>query len=274
MKNFTIYFLAALAVLINTNAKAQQALPYYSGFDSPAEKVGWQQYNLGVNATYGPWGFSNGGFSAPDCIYHDYNDTGTVEDWYVSPALTILSQSSVSLKIRTFAVMGNAIATDYIGVWYSSGSGDPNDGQFTEVAELTGLTIPANQLVWVDTTINLPFTSGSGYVAFKFKNENNWFTISIDNVTVTALVTGMENKLTENDLLIHPNPSAGKIFIKCSKKINSIAIYNLLGEKIYSTDAGIIQKSEGIDLYDYPKGIYFVKVDDGVSTDLKRIVVQ
>ena len=126
MKNRLLFIFAGVLILYANTLNAQVTLPYYTGFDSPSQLAGWNQYILGVNATYGPWGISSGGFSAPDCIYHDYNNTGLVEDWYVSPAMSLAFASRISIKIRTFAVTGLPASCLY------------GDGDFSEQATRGG----------------------------------------------------------------------------------------------------------------------------------------
>jgi hypothetical protein len=272
MKITKLYIMIGFVVVFVIKIKAQQALPYYTGFDTPTEQAGWLLYKLGVNGTYGPWRISGGGFSAPSCLFHDYNNSGTVEDWYVSPALNFTTPSKIALKIKVFVISGTVYATDYIGIWYSSGSQDPNLDQYTEVANLTSLA--SNSNLWLDTTVNLPFTAGTGYIGLKYKNVNNWFTPSIDNINVTALTVGIAEIESENGILIYPNPTTGKIVIESKSNINSIEIDNVLGERTYTTSNFKQQTSSEIDLYNYPKGIYFVKIYDGEKIYTKKIVIQ
>ena len=181
---FKIKLLAILLLCMPSSFVFSQglSLPYYTGFDNAGEKAGWQGYILGVNGTYGPWGFGAGD------LYHDYNNTGTVEDWFVSPALNITSQSKISLKIKVFVISGSVNPTDYIGIWYSSGSQDPNVGSYTEVVNLTSFA-SSDFNHWTDTTVLLPVTAGTGYIGFKFMNVNNWFTVDIDSITVASAST-------------------------------------------------------------------------------------
>lgn len=272
MRKIILYVALGLAFFISVTTKAQLSLPYYSGFDTPGEQAGWLLYKLGVNATYGPWTISTfGGFSAPNCLFHDYNNTGTVEDWYVSPALNFTNPSAIAMKLKAFAIMGNPTPTDYIGIWYSSGAQDPSLGQYIEVGDLTGLTTSLNQ--WVDININLTFTAGTGYIGLKYKNVDNWFTISIDNINVT-IVAGIDETEGETGLSIYPIPTNGKFVIDTRYNINSIEIFNLVGERIY-TDYRFMQPSmKVIDLSCYPKGIYFVEINAGTNRYSKKIVVQ
>lgn len=272
MKKTKFYIIVGCIALFNFTAKAQLMLPYYTGFDTPTEQAGWQSYKFGVNAKYGPWGIFGGGFSTPKCLFHDYNNTGTVEDWYVSPALNFTSASKMALKIKVYAMMGSAVSPDYIGIWYSSAMQNPASGDYAEVVNLTSLASSGNK--WVDTTINLPFKAGAGYIGLKYMNGNNWFTIAVDNINVTAGITGIGETKDENNILIYPNPTTGKVIINNNSNLRSIKIYNLLGEKIYYGSEFSQQTSNNIDLSNYPKGIHFAEIYDGTNTYTKKIILQ
>lgn len=82
--------------------------------------------------------------------------------------------------------------------------------------------------------------------------------------------TGVEQIVgKENSINITPNPSNG-IFTVQSQSNNSktIEVYNLLGDRIYSTS------TNKVDISHSPKGVYFVKLKEGENTYTKKIVVQ
>ena len=98
--------------------------------------------------------------------------------------------------------------------------------------------------------------------------------------------TGIENIENSNGIVIYPNPSNGKFMIK-SNNINSIEIYNLLGEKIYSTTNNTQttqmnirpdrQSIYDIDISHCPKEMYFVKIYPEYSGEkiyTEKIVIQ
>lgn len=103
-----------------------------------------------------------------------------------------------------------------------------------------------------------------------YKNGN-----AIINVNVILSPTSIvEQVQTDKSLTIYPNPSNGQFNIinENQNKINSIEIYNTFGERIY-TIRNIKQQYE-IDLSSYPKGIYFVKFDNGTKIYNRKVIVQ
>lgn len=70
---------------------------------------------------------------------------------------------------------------------------------------------------------------------------------------------------------VYPNPATNYLNIT-GKNIKQIEIYNLLGENIYTLLSK--QNSNEIDLSYFQKGIYFVKIYDGVKYYIEKIATQ
>lgn len=90
-----------------------------------------------------------------------------------------------------------------------------------------------------------------------------------------SLTTLDLNEFRNNNLFVlYPNPNKGKFKINISS-INKIYIevFNLLGEKVFSTTS-FIEKSNEIDLSNSSKGIYLVKIYDGEKVLTEKIVIQ
>jgi hypothetical protein len=103
-------------------------------------------------------------------------------------------------------------------------------------------------------------------------NQTWW----IDDLTVMdgLPITGVNESLEINeDLCIYPNPSGGKFTITCDGTVNSIEIYNLLGEKIYTAQL-FQQTSNLIDLTDAPKGIYLAKIYSGTEIYNRKFIIE
>lgn len=78
------------------------------------------------------------------------------------------------------------------------------------------------------------------------------------------------NKITsEQYVSIYPNPSEGKFVVHTSLSTAQFSVFNLLGPQVLPE-----QSSSEIDLSNFPKGIYFVVIQDGKSTINKKIIIQ
>jgi len=89
------------------------------------------------------------------------------------------------------------------------------------------------------------------------------------------LTTSIFNYENDNTIHIFPNPSNGKIQIQCSGlNVQSLEIYNMLAEKVYSTTKILQQILNEIDLSRLQKGIYFVKFYNEEKIYTKKIIIQ
>ncbi|MEC7863863.1 MAG: T9SS type A sorting domain-containing protein, partial [Bacteroidota bacterium] len=91
-------------------------------------------------------------------------------------------------------------------------------------------------------------------------------------------VTGISN-VSIQDLLVYPNPTKGMLTISFNvilKGDYELTIINIVGEQIFHDKlrsySGIY--SSKVDLSDYSKAIYFLEIDTGDGTIIKKITLQ
>ena len=86
--------------------------------------------------------------------------------------------------------------------------------------------------------------------------------LKIDNMHFkTQLTTNVFNYKNENTINIFPNPAKDKIQIQSlGFNIETLEIFNVLGENVYSASGLKQQTLNEIDLSNFKKGIYFVKI--------------
>jgi len=183
------------------NAQSQ-SLPYSTGFDSISQQAGWQEFRLGILNSFN-WKYetTNPPPSSPNSLFHDYNvgggPTDTTEDWFVSPSLNF--NTSAQLNLKLFAQYLSADAGEYFGIWFGTGSNNPANGNFYELANLTTMQ---TQFQWIDTSFTINSLTDSGYIAFKYINTgDDWFQIFIDDINIIPI----NNSRTIDSLKIIPN---------------------------------------------------------------------
>ena len=103
----------------------------------------------------------------------------------------------------------------------------------------------------------------------------------LDDVSVTEIPTGIINneQLIINNLSISPNPTSGKFRMSSSEKVETIEVYNVLGEIVYfenqdsrheSQDSSF--ENQDMDISAEPAGVYFVRIRTQDHIVVKKLV--
>lgn len=80
----------------------------------------------------------------------------------------------------------------------------------------------------------------------------------IDDIIITGLdATGIEDFEANTFVNVYPNPSKGNIFIENNGEIAKIAVYNVLGKCIYTSENSAESRTE---LTGFEKGMYIVQI--------------
>ena len=270
----TIFTLAIQLLFVGAACAQGLPLPYSTGFDNSTQQAGWQQFRTGNDPNAYSWSVAGMGFSAPNCVSHDYNvganATDTVIDWYVSPAINVIASSQMSLKVRTggFSTPFN----DSFEVLFSSNGADPATANYTLVANLSYM-VPQYQ--WLDTTFSIPFVSGNGHIALKYKTIGAaWSTYAFDNITISSpLSIDLAAGNSTIDMNIFPNPANASIAVSVNDEQSyEIKITDVSGRAIMRTlTTGKITK---IDTSDLANGIYFVSLEkENSALATRRLVI-
>ncbi len=96
--------------------------------------------------------------------------------------------------------------------------------------------------------------------------------IAIDDISITSTLN-INNTFTSNNLKIYPNPTNGQLFYELENADNAtIQIIDANGQLVKVLD-NLNNKGE-IDLSNYAKGIYFMRLLKDDSTSIQKIVVE
>ena len=71
-------------------------------------------------------------------------------------------------------------------------------------------------------------------------------------------LTGISGKVVKSTLQVYPNP-ASEVF-RIDSDIKSLAIYNSIGQMVYSVEN--YQKGSSVDISELGKGLYIIKADE------------
>ncbi len=119
-----------------------------------------------------------------------------------------------------------------------------------------------------------PFTDAAGTVPTSLGGID-FFSISannlywVDDVIYTDEIAGV-NDFASYGFSAYPNPVNDVLNLKANQAINSVAIYNILGQEVYSAKVDAMTSS--VDMSQMASGAYFVKVNiNGTEGTVKVI---
>jgi CubicO group peptidase (beta-lactamase class C family) len=192
----------------------------------------------------------------------------------------ILSQATISTMVQPIhSFLGNPYALGWYintstNAWYHSGG-------FTGT-----MTYQARRYTEINYAlfVNSNYSSGqytalSNLVSSIVPLITSWPTFDLFDSTVVCSPISSVNNISQNPSLftIYPNPSDGKFTVSGEglQQANcKLSICNLVGQEIFTTFFKGQQSTLDIDLSDFSKGLYFVKVDDGKNNYTQKIITE
>ena len=215
------------------------------------------------------WSYSGAAFSVPTCVSHDYNVGGnsneTVIDWFVSPPLNFTGTGTMTLKVKTAGF--STPFPDSFEVLFGTDKQDPANGNFIVIANLSNM-LPQYQ--WLDTIINIPYVSDSGYIALKYKTIGAaWSTYAFDDISINALPTSTFTSIDENnfekmELNYFPNPFSTQTILQTNKpfKDATLTVYNCQGQQVKQI-ANLSGQTITFNRNNLQSGLYFFRITQG-----------
>src|SRR5690606_33412597 len=142
-----------------------------------------------------------------------YEGDDLTEDWVISPNFNFENGAEVSFKLNVYSLTGTPNPEDNIELYLLKSDGE---GSITEITLLTSLKDYCNGEYDVsdDVTIVVPSTLGNSHIGFKYESVNTWFTVAIDDFTVTSS-TASVSPIEElyDKISLYPNPAKEYITI-------------------------------------------------------------
>lgn len=272
MKKIIILTLVIITGFISNKTYSQV---YTTGWDTPTDKAGWVEYELGT-VSGNDWAFEpNVPISAPNSLVHYYpvGGTTTTDDWFVSPAFDFSNGGTIDSFSYLFAGFGTPQPADTIAIYLLTGNQNPSMATASTLLKIYQGADYQNDNTWrKQNSITIPPTPGTSYFAFRYKTIINWLDVKLDNLGITAnFNTGItDNEFLKNNISIHPNPTSGKLNIATANniQISTVTIYNILGSLIQTVKT----TNSNIDISYLDKGQYFISIETNKGILNKAII--
>jgi hypothetical protein len=189
-------------------------------------------------------------------------------------------------------------------VW-GDASGSPDDGNVlaTQSVAISSITVGGIPTLW---SLSTPAAlNGNFYIGF----DHNSVPAAGDTAAIMSSVTGINTLFSKetggwtdlstysldqgmalipvicnvstgvkeivgniSETTVYPNPSTGMVSVALTEKgSNKIDVYNMIGERVYSTSTSSNYVS--FDLSNQPNGVYFIKVTSNGEVTTKKILL-
>ena len=261
-----LFFTSLCSFAISVVAQPK-SLPYLNMFTTNSQRSEFTMVRTGVTSSYN-WSFSTAG---DPYASHDYpvggNSTDTVSDWLFSPPLKVTSGAVLAFKYYVYGITGSATPSDQFSIWCGKRNTNPGNGTYVMVADLTSMVTSAFNY-WRDTSFTLPFATDTGYVVFRYRATNNWFTLGVDSVSVIDPHSSVKPIENMAGITLTPNPCSTFVSINGKEVIESISVQSMDGKLLgtYAVNANGFR----LDIGELPTGIYMLSVRMGRTTVYRK----
>jgi hypothetical protein len=142
----------------------------------------------------------------------------------------------------------------------------------TQTGETTALlltNLPTTAGSWVSVDVPLTTFGGTGQARnalYQFLLTSNLGAVYIDNVYLHKNTILSSDNFNVSQVKLYPNPTASTLNIEALANIQSIAIYNIIGQEVMTKEAN--SSTISLDVSGLNAGVYVIKtmIDGNVSS--------
>jgi len=267
MRKLNLLLFALLISGFQSFAQNTATLPYSTNFDTEAEFGTWTTLNSDDDSgewVYSPDYFGLGNSGSPVYVYSSANPGN---DWLFSPSFSLEVGESYLLEFKYAALSPSY----YEKLSLHLSTDTTAETVITELHDFgtfngTGYQAHQQEITVTETgNYNLCFYSYSDATMLGIGIED----FSIDIVTKVKLIESQT-------VTVYPNPSKnGKFSIRTGElhNISNISIHNITGKKISLLPKKSSQNNTyTLDLTNFAKGIYFIKVESDSASVTSKII--
>ncbi len=202
---------------------------------------------------------------------------------FISPTIdftNVTSTGAMTFKVA-YAQTSNT-SSDLLRVLFSKDCGRTwqvrfarSGSQLATVSPTSSNFIPALPSEWQEFTIPLAIFAGEPNIFVKFEMTSDDGNVCyIDDINIQT-VTGVEEWVSNNNIVLYPNPSAGKVQIALNNGIQmkaTVELLDLTGRVVEQTQTVLSNTPLTLN-QSLPAGTYFVKITSGKKTWIKKLMI-
>ena len=229
--------------------------------------------------------------------YADMPAEGRTNDWMITPAITLGSNSTLSWKAMSTTTSGNYPDDYRVIIAPASSSVDPSESYFETYGEILltvapeswsaavsnpGEGISERSIALKDAGINDGYANMDVWIAFVcITGDGGGSNLAIDDIKVVeGVTTGIFNPVSQElKVSVYPNPTSGAFKLGVKSDIQSkaqIEIYDLVGRIVLSEQADVSAGQNYIDLNasEFKTGIYLVNTKINNKSNVTKLIVK
>ncbi|MBS2209905.1 choice-of-anchor J domain-containing protein [Carboxylicivirga mesophila] len=199
---------------------------------------------------------------------YDNQNMEAEEDWLITNAINMDNTTEELFVFESSVNYDNVNSS--LEVYYStdySGTGDPTGSTWNTLSATFATSTTFTHSGYIDVSA----ISGTVYFAFKYLSSADGADLwQIKNIEITGVDTPTSvDSQKASEVVISPNPFTNELYIKGTKELQNIILFNTAGQVVMNDQSG----SKRVSTANLPKGMYIVQVKfmDGTSTTQKVI---
>lgn len=140
-----------------------------------------------------------------------------------------------------------------------------NNSDFQEIGFVRGMgnSNAINEYSYVDLNLGR-----STLFSYRLRQTDTDGNVSYSAIRSLRLQSDVEYE-------VFPNPTTGVISMILPETVSTkqIRIYNAVGQMIYSLQVNQASKYYQIDLSEFEEGVYFIRLEDGINSKIKKVIL-
>lgn len=223
-------------------------LPSCSSIFNDADDVNWKTVNS-----------PGSGFTSKTLSYGPNENNGNA--WFFTRGINLTAGENYVISYK----YGNNSAGLHESLRVKYGTEESIGGMTLEIADHNDVTGATPQTSSVPFTVS---TTGVYYFGFNAYSPSNQWQLFVDDIKVETNLS--KGDFDNANFTFYPNPVKNVLNLSYNQNISSVAVYNLLGQKVI--ESKIKANSTQVNMSDLASGNYIVKVTSENQTKTFKII--